>query len=45
MGLELFKRLSGKNGKELQQIDIDFGLGNLKVLYYLMSPKVGESKG
>jgi hypothetical protein len=45
MGLGLFKRLSGKNGKELRQIDIDFGLGNLKGLYYLVSPKVGESVG
>ena len=37
--------LSGKNGKELRHIDIDFGLGNLKGLYCLVSPKAGESTG
>jgi len=45
MGLGLFKVLSGKNGKELWQIYIDFGLGNLKELYYLVIPKVAESIG
>jgi len=45
MSLGLFQGLSEKNGKKVRHIDIDFGLGNLKGLYYLVSPKAGESIG
>jgi hypothetical protein len=45
MRLGLFQGLSGKNGKELRLTVIDFGVGNLKGLYYLVSPKAGESIG
>ena len=45
MCLGLFQGLSGKNGKELRPTDIDFGVGNLKGLHYLVSPRAGESIG